>query len=77
MGIGVNEVTDQSTKQGFSHPPVGTEPALGICAVVARGMIRSWTGMKHKEYWQSICTKGSLRAFLQNPLLKEFSPLKI
>jgi hypothetical protein len=35
-------------------------------------MIRSWTGRKHKKYWQSICTKGRLRAFLKDPLLKEF-----
>jgi len=35
-------------------------------------MIRSWTGRKHKEYWQSICTKGRFRAFLKDPLLKEF-----
>jgi hypothetical protein len=32
VGTGVNEVAYQSTKQGFSHPLVGTEPALGILA---------------------------------------------
>jgi hypothetical protein len=35
-------------------------------------MSRSWIGRKHKEYWQSICTKGRQRAFLQDPLLKAF-----
>lgn len=41
MGIGVNEVADQLTKQGPSHPLVGTEPTLGIFAEVARGVIRA------------------------------------
>jgi len=51
MGTGVNEVADQSTKQGFSHPLVGTEPALGILAEVARGVIRAWKNRKYEEYW--------------------------
>ena len=56
MGIGANEVADQSTKRGFSHPPAGTEPALSILvAEVARGVIRALKSMKHEEYWQSIC----------------------
>jgi hypothetical protein len=50
-GIGVNEVADQSTKQGFSLPLVGTEPPLGILAEVARGVIRAWKSRKHEEYW--------------------------
>jgi hypothetical protein len=51
MGTGVNEVADRSTKQGFSHPLVGIEPALGILAEVARGVIRAWKSRKHEEYW--------------------------
>jgi len=48
---------------------MGPEPALGISANVAREVSRDWTN-KHEEYWQSICGKGKLRAFLKDPLLK-------
>jgi ribonuclease HI len=37
MGIDGNEITDQLARQGFSHPLIGPEPALGISANVARG----------------------------------------
>jgi len=41
---------------------IGTHPALGMSAKVARGVIRSWMSRKHK-YWLSIFVKGRLRAF--------------
>jgi ribonuclease HI len=40
MGIDGNEIADQLAKQGSSHPFIGPEPALGISAKVARGVIR-------------------------------------
>jgi ribonuclease HI len=30
VGIDENEVADQSAREGFSHPLIGPEPALGI-----------------------------------------------
>jgi ribonuclease HI len=51
VGIDGNEIADESAKQGSSHSLIGPEPALGIPAKVARGVIRDWTSRKH---WQSI-----------------------
>jgi hypothetical protein len=36
MGIEENEIPDQLARHGFSHSLIGTEPALGISAKVAR-----------------------------------------
>lgn len=77
MGIGVNEVADQSTKQGFSHPLVGTEPALGILAEVARGIIRAWKSSKHEEYWQSICGPRQTVDFIEGFTAKRSGDLLI
>lgn len=54
MVIDGNERVDQLARHGTSHPPTGPGLALGISAMVARGVIRGWMSRKHKEYWQSI-----------------------
>ena len=77
MGIGVNEVADQSTKQGFSHPLVGTEPALGMLAEVARGGIRAWKSRKHEEYWQFICGPRWTTDFIERSSAKRSGDLLI
>ena len=77
MGIGVNEVADQSTKQGFTHPLVGTEPALGILAEVARGVIRACKSRKHKEYWQSICGPKQTMDFIERSSARRSGDLLI
>jgi hypothetical protein len=64
MGIDENETADQLASQGSSHPLIGLEPALGISAKVARGVIRDWTGGKHEEYWQSIRGPRQAKGFL-------------
>ena len=65
--IDTNEITEQVAREGFSHPPIGTEPALGISVNVDRnrtaGNMRS-TGSPNVD-------KGRLRAFLKNCMLKE------
>jgi hypothetical protein len=71
MGIDGNEIAYQSARQGSTLPLIGPEPALGRSAEVAKGVIRGWTSRKHKEYWQSLCGKGRLRAFLKDCLLKD------
>jgi ribonuclease HI len=53
-GIEGNEKGNQSARQGSSCPLLRSEPALGIYAKVARGVIKRWMNKKHKEYWQSI-----------------------
>jgi ribonuclease HI len=40
MGIDGNEIADELARQGSSHPLIEPEPALGISAEVARGVIR-------------------------------------
>ena len=48
MGIGGNETAGQLAMKCSSHPLTGPEPALGISAMIARGVIRSWTSRKHE-----------------------------
>ena len=40
MGIDGNEIADQSTREGSSHPLTGPEPALGISTKIARGVYK-------------------------------------
>jgi hypothetical protein len=57
MGIVGNEIAHRLARVGSSHPLIGPEPALGVSAKVAKGVLRS-TG--------SPCiNKGRLRAFLK------------
>jgi hypothetical protein len=60
VGIDANEITDQVAREGFSHPPIGTEPALEISVNVDR----NWTAGNMRS-------TGRLRAFLKNCILKE------
>jgi hypothetical protein len=41
MGNDGNEITDQLATEGYSQPLTGPEPALGVSAKVARGVIRN------------------------------------
>jgi hypothetical protein len=50
MGIDGNEIADQLARQGSSHPLTGPEPALGISAKVAKGVIRDWMSRRHEEH---------------------------
>jgi len=58
-----NKAADPLARQA-SLPLTGPEPALGICAEVARGGIRSWTSRRHKEYWQPIQGQRQAKGFL-------------
>jgi hypothetical protein len=49
MGIDGNEIAGQLARQGSSLQFTGPEPALGVSAEVARGVIRGWTSRKHEE----------------------------
>jgi ribonuclease HI len=60
IGIDENEIADQLASQGPSHTITGPEPALGISAKVAMGVIRDWTSRKHDS---SYADKARLRAF--------------
>jgi hypothetical protein len=55
MGIDGNEITDQLARQNSSRSLIGSGPALGITAKIARVVIRGWKSRKHEEYQQSIC----------------------
>jgi hypothetical protein len=77
MGIDGNEVADQLARQGSSHPLIGPEPALGISAKVARGVIRDWTSRKHKEHWQSIRGQKQAKDFLKTPSARKADELLI
>jgi hypothetical protein len=58
MGIDGNEIADQLARQGSSHPFMGPEPALGISAKVARGVIREWMSRKARALAVHTCTKA-------------------
>jgi hypothetical protein len=72
MGIDRNEIDDQLARQGSSHQLTGPEPALGISARVARGVIWDWMSRKHEEYWQSIHGQRQAKCFLKRPSAKIF-----
>jgi hypothetical protein len=49
-------------RKGFSHPPIGTEPALGISVNINR----NWTAGNMRSTGSPNVDKGRLRAFLKN-----------
>jgi hypothetical protein len=75
MGIDGNEIADQLARQGSSHPFIVPEPALGISANVARGVIRDWTSRKHEEHWQSIRGQKQAKGFLKKPSARKAGEL--
>jgi hypothetical protein len=75
MGIDGNEIADQLARQGSSHPFIGPEPALGISAKVARGVIRYWASRKHEEHWQSLRGRKQAKGFLKNPSARKAGEL--
>ena len=56
-------------------PLIGPEPAFGISAEVARGLIRDVTSRKHKEYWQSIYGQRQAKVFLRRPIAERAGQL--
>jgi hypothetical protein len=54
MGGDGNEIANQLSRQGSSHPLIRLELALGISVKVARGVMSNWTNRKHEQHWQSI-----------------------
>ena len=64
LGIDGNEITAKLATEVPSHPLIGPESALGICAKAARGVIRYWTKRKNEDYWKSICGQGQAKVFL-------------
>jgi len=75
MGAGTHghfwKFYSSSINQAYtSHPLIGPQPALGISAKVARGVIRGWTSRKREEYWQSIQEQRQGNGFLKRPSAK-------
>jgi hypothetical protein len=75
MGIDGNEIADQLARQGSSYPFIGPEPALGISAKVARGVMRDWMSRKHEKHWQSIRRERQAKGFLKKPSSKKAGEL--
>jgi hypothetical protein len=46
-------------------PLIGTEPAIGISAKVARRVIRDLISRKHEEHWQSTHGQRQAKEFLK------------
>jgi ribonuclease HI len=68
MRIDGNEVADQLARQGSSHPFIGPDPALGISAKVARGVIRAGRVGNTRSIGSSYVDKDRLRTFLKKKL---------
>jgi hypothetical protein len=68
------ETADQLAREGPSHPITGPQPAPGIYAKVARGVIMDWTHRKH-EHWQSIHRQRQGKAFFKKPSVKKAGEL--
>ena len=77
MGIDGNEIADQLARQGSSHPLIGPEPAFGVSAKVAMGVVRGWTSRKHEEFQQSICGQRQAKCFLKRLSAKRAGELLI
>jgi hypothetical protein len=69
MGNNGNEITVAT--RGSSHPLIGPEPALGISATDARGVIKDWESRKHKEHWLSIHGKRYAKDFPKKPSVRK------
>jgi hypothetical protein len=65
-----NEIIDQLARQCSSLTLTGPEPALGVSAKVATGVIRAWMSREHEEYWQSIRGQRQAKSFLKRPYAK-------
>jgi len=70
-----NEIADQLTREGSSHPLIGPDPALGISPKFARGVIVDWTSRKHEECRQSICGQRQAKGILEKPSVKKAGEL--
>jgi hypothetical protein len=70
MGIKGNKIADQLARECSSHPLIGPEPALGISAKIARGVIRDCTSGNH-EHWQSICGQRQAKGFHKKTLCEK------
>lgn len=66
MGIDESEIADHLAIEGSSHPLIEPEPAFGISAKVATGVISNWTSRKHYKHWQSICRQRQGGLSLKN-----------
>jgi hypothetical protein len=71
MRIDGNEITEHLSREGSSHTHTGPEPASGMSARVARGVIRDWMNRKREERWQSICGQRQAKGRLKNCVLKK------
>ena len=61
VGIYENQIADQLARQGYSHPLIGPQLALGTSVKVAMEVTMNWTNRKHEEHWQSICGQSHAR----------------
>jgi hypothetical protein len=77
MGIDGNEIADQLARQGSSHPLVGPDPAFGIPAKVAKGVIRDCMCRKREEHWQSIRGQKQTKDVLKKPSAKKLANCSI
>jgi len=57
-------MADQLTKQCFSHPLVGSVPALDVSADVAKRVIGGSISTKHTHYRQFVCGQRQSMGYL-------------
>jgi hypothetical protein len=65
-GIDGKEMADQLARQGFVLTRIRPEPALGISAKVARGVIRGWVNKKLESIGSLFLDKDRLKASLKD-----------
>jgi len=70
-----NEIADQLTREGSSHPLIGPDPALEISPKVARGVITDWMSRKYEGCCQSICGQRQAKGILDKPSVKKAGEL--
>lgn len=60
---------------GSSQPHIGPEPALELCAKVARGIIMDWMNRNHEEQWQPIGGQRQTKGFFKESSTKKAGEL--
>jgi phosphoribosylformimino-5-aminoimidazole carboxamide ribonucleotide (ProFAR) isomerase len=74
-GIEGNETADQLAKLGSECPSIGSEPACGISARIAKKAVRDWTNKDHQKYWESLTGLKQAKGFLQGPSVRRTKEL--
>jgi hypothetical protein len=74
-GIVGNETADQLTRMGSEHPFIRPEPACGISVGDAKKVVKDWTNINHKVYWESVAGLTQAKGLILRPSARRMKDL--